>query len=83
MTDQTENIVIKRQPKGIDAQSKNITLPAYLLAIVDEEASTRKFTRSAVVAYLILCGLKAHIGEFYPPKENTIKEAYIRRGRTW
>jgi hypothetical protein len=73
----------KRQKRGIGTKRINVTLPHYLIWLADQEAKEKDKTRSNVIAYLILSGLKAHTGEFIPPGRNTIKENWIKRGRKW
>jgi hypothetical protein len=73
----------KRLPMDSNAKPTKVNIPAYLLKIIDEEAKIKGKTRSNVIAYLILAGLKAHVGQFIKPANNTIKENYIKRGGRW
>lgn len=73
----------ERMRQGIGTTATNMTLPNYILKLIDEEAKIKGKTRSHVAAYLILSGLKAHVGKFIPPNENTIRENYYKRGQKW
>jgi len=72
-----------RTRKGSDTANISITIPDFLLKIIDEEASFKYKSRSQVIAYLVYSGLKAHVSEFRFPSENTINKNYIKRGHTW
>lgn len=85
MNDEWQAVEIKRryQEKGSQVTKTGVAIPGYLLQWIGQEAKEKGQTRSAVIAYLIYCGLKAHTGEFIPPADNTIKKNYIARGRIW
>jgi len=51
----------------------SITMPGYLLKIIDREAGIKGKSRSMVIAYLVLTGIKAHAGEFELPANNTLR----------
>lgn len=72
-----------RMKKHSDTERTSAAIPGWLLRLIDEEAQAKGKTRNLVISYLIFCGLKAHVGEFQLPANNTIKENYIRRGRKW
>jgi hypothetical protein len=73
----------KRAPSGQEMATQNISLPKYLLDLIKEEAREKDKSVSLVASYLILAGLKAHVGVFIPPANNTIKKNWIKRGRKW
>jgi hypothetical protein len=73
----------KRLPVGSKTRNISVNVAEYLLAVIDEEAAIKGKTRSNVIGYLLLAGLKAHIGRFVVPGNNTIKENYKKRGNKW
>jgi hypothetical protein len=73
----------KRAPAGQEMTTQHISIPKYLLEAIKEEAREKDKSVSLVASYLILAGLKAHVGTFVPPRENTIKKNWLRRGRMW
>jgi hypothetical protein len=84
--EENETIIITRgkfQKKGINSKRVTITIPQYLLYLVDQEAKEKDKSRSNVISYLILSGLKAHTGEFFNPAKNTIRDNWIKRGKRW
>lgn len=72
-----------RQPRQEKTTNYSVSLPDFLTAFIDKEAEYQGKTRSYVIAYLIFCGLKAHVGEFITPKDNHIKKLYRENGRSW
>lgn len=70
-----------RLPKRGETERMNVSIPNWLIKLIDEEAKEKNKTRSLVAAYLILCGLKAHVGEFKFPANNTIAQNYTKRGK--
>lgn len=83
--DQHEYIEVPRirQKKGVNTIRISASLPEWLIKVIDEEAKEKNKTRSQVMAYLLYSGLKAHIGNFAYPNENSIHKNYLRRGKTW
>ncbi len=73
----------RRIKKGARTKTITFTLPEFIYDAIEEEAKEKNNSKSQVAAYLIYSGLKAHIGTFLYPKENTIKKNYLKRGRTW
>jgi hypothetical protein len=73
----------QRASTGEPMTTQHISLPEYLLALIREEAREKNKSVSLVASYLILAGLKAHVGEFAPPRDNTILRNYKNRGRKW
>jgi hypothetical protein len=74
---------INRAPSGQPMTTHNLSLPEYLLALIKQEAEEKNKSVSLVASYLILAGLKAHVGEFKPPADNSIRRNYEKRGRKW
>lgn len=75
--------VNKRTRQGAETVTTTFSIPKYLLDIIEEEAATKNKSRSNVITYLVYSGLKAHIGEFRYPSENTIKANWLKRGQMW
>jgi hypothetical protein len=73
----------KRNKAGIDYTTRNINLPLWMEKIIRAEAMEKEKSASLVVTYLIYSGLKAHVGEFRPPADNSIMRNYIARGKRW
>jgi hypothetical protein len=73
----------KRAPSGQEMTTHHISIPKYLLEAIKEEAREKDKSVSLVASYLILAGLKAHVGTFSPPRDNTIKKNWLRKGRMW
>jgi hypothetical protein len=69
----------RRLKKGANTDTANISIPAYLLKIIDDEAQYRRKSRSMVVTYLVITSLKAHAGEFVPPADNRLKKLWRDR----
>ena len=65
-------------PMGEQTKRLTLSIPVYLLRMIDAEASARGKSRSMVASYLILCGIKAHLGTFKAPAKNLIKERLTR-----
>jgi hypothetical protein len=80
--DETE-ISPKQQPPGTNVIDIHVSIPRWVWSVIWDEAKLKNETRSRVVSYLLICGLKAHIGEFVPPKDNTLRERYKRNGNSW
>ena len=73
----------RRQPSGIEGQRISLHLPQWMIEVIDQEAEIKSETRARVIAYLIYSGLKAHTGEFVMPRNNTIKDNWLKRGKRW
>jgi hypothetical protein len=73
----------KRIIRGTNTRNISVNISEYLMAVIDEEAASKGKTRSNVIDYLIFTGLKAHVGKFILPANNTILENYKRRGNKW
>jgi len=72
-----------RQERRQDTERITINIPRFLEEIIEEEAAIKGKSKSLVITYLIYSGLKAHIGEFRMPADNTIMKNYLKRGRIW
>jgi hypothetical protein len=73
----------RRNLKGSNSKKISISMPEFLLSIVDEEMKEKGRSRSQVISYLTYCGLKAHVGLFKLPGENSIMKNYLKRGKIW
>jgi hypothetical protein len=86
MTDENLERFISIKPrmddKG-DTREITLTIPDYLVKLIDEEAKTKGHSRSKVACYLIYTSLLAHVHEFQPPFTNTIYQHYKERGKVW
>jgi transcriptional regulator of met regulon len=83
MDEEFVKIPKKRARKTGENNRITISIPIYIDEIVDEEAREKETSKSVVINYLIYTGLKAHIGQFKPPKDNTIMKNYLKRGKIW
>ena len=84
MTNESNIIEVRqRTKKGANTVSITLTIPEFLMAVIEEEAKEKGKSLSNVASYLIYSGLKAHIGEFGYPADNTIQRNYMKRGRIW
>ena len=84
MADESKIIEVKqRTRKGAETIPDNVTIPKFLYDVIEEEAKEKGKSFSNVASYLIYSGLKAHIGEFGFPADNTIQKNYLKRGRIW
>jgi hypothetical protein len=73
----------RRTKKGSNTKKMSVTIPEFLVDLIEEEAKLKNKTKSQVMTYLIYSGLKAHVGTFRYPNENTIKTNYLKRGKIW
>jgi len=76
----TEGIRLK---KGSDLISTSVQLPKFMLNVIADEATFKNKSISQTIVYLIYSGLKAHVGEFKYPNENSINKNYLKRGQKW
>lgn len=72
-----------RMKKSKDTERITINIPKFIDEIIEEEAALKGISKSVVVNYLIYAGLKAHIGSFRMPSDNTIMKNYMKRGKHW
>lgn len=72
-----------RQERSQDTERITINIPKFLDEIIEEEAEIKGKSKSLVITYLIYSGLKAHIGQFKPPTDNSIMINYMKRGKHW
>lgn len=72
-----------RQEKSSETHRITISIPNFIDEIIDEEAEIKGKSKSLVITYLIYSGLKAHIGAFKYPADNTIQKNYLKRGKQW
>lgn len=72
-----------RNPKSGDTERITINIPKFIDEIIEQEAAEKGKSKSLVATYLIYSGLKAHIGTFKYPAENTIMKNYLKRGKIW
>lgn len=72
-----------RQEKSDETARITINIPQFMEDVIEEEAEIKGKSKSLVITYLIYSGMKAHIGEFKYPADNTIHKNYLKRGKIW
>jgi hypothetical protein len=72
-----------RQERSQETERITINIPKFMEEIIEEEAAVKGKSKSLVITYLIYSGLKAHVGTFKYPAENTIMKNYLKRGKIW
>jgi hypothetical protein len=73
----------RRTKKGSNTKKMSVSIPEFLVQLIEEEAKIKNKSKSQVITYLIYSGLKAHVGTFRYPTENTIRINYLKRGKIW